>query len=73
MNIVKWEEVCVPKMPKYNKLLQILHIYYKLRDTYTSLQPIFRIVQSLVLTTFLQRLLGIDGAKFWEMERGLSQ
>lgn len=67
------EYVCVPKMPKYNNLLQMLQTYYELRDTCTSLQPIFQTMQSPVSVTFLQRLLGTTGVEFWETKSGLSQ
>ena len=73
MTLEKMEEVFVPNIPKYNNLLHMLHNYYKMRDTFTSLQPIFQIVQSHVSVTFLQRVFGTARAEFWETERGLSQ
>lgn len=44
MNPEKLEDIYVPKMPTYNKLLQTLHKYYKMRDTCISLQPIVQTV-----------------------------
>lgn len=73
MTLEEIEEVYVPNIVRYNNLLHILQIYYRKRDKFTSLQPIFRTVQSPVLVTLLQRILEIDGAEFWKSKRCLSQ
>jgi len=73
MTLLKLDEVCVPKMPKYNKILHILHKYCKMIYTFTYLQFICQVVQSLVLDIILQRILGTSGAEFWVSEKHLPQ